>query len=74
MQAIPGYYKDFVDALMPDLVLMVPHFSLDELFLTKTISEVMCFVAGCSLPDASIKKYSNEGYELNHYTQFAFKP
>ena len=74
MQAIPGYYKDFVDALMPDLVLMVPHFSLDELFLTKTISEVMRFVAGCSLPDASIKKYSNEGYELNHYTQFAFKP
>ena len=74
MQAIPGYYKDFLDALKPELVLMVPHFSLDELFLTKTISEVMRFVAGCSLPDASIKKYSNEGYELNHYTQFAFKP
>ena len=74
MQAIPGYYKDFVDALRPEMILMIPHFSLDEVFTSKMIDVLMTFVSGTSLSDSASKKYSADGYERNHFEEFAFKP
>ena len=74
MQAIPGYYKEFDEALKEDLIEMVPHFSLDEIFTSKTIDEVMMFVADISYSESCSKHYSTNGYELNHLAEFAFKP
>ena len=74
MQAIPGYYKEFDEALKHDLIEMVPHFSLDEIFTSKTIDEVMACVADISYSESCSKHYSTNGYELNHLAEFAFKP
>ena len=74
MQAIPGYYKDFADALHPEMIAMVPHFSLDEIFTSKQIDIMMTFFTGTSLSDCASKKYSSDGYERNHFEEFAFKP
>ena len=74
LDALPGYWVEYCEALDTDHIKMIAHHSLDEIFLKEDIDKIMAEMSGVSLKLSMQGSYSDDAAATDAFTEFAFKP